>query len=253
MYRKFTWKPDIPDIRDYSFNRLTADIKYSSPASLSLRRWCSEVEDQQYLGSCTANAIVGMLEFNRNYHKLGSMNFSRLFVYYNERVLGDNIYEDTGAYLRDGMKTLLLNGACSSIDWPYDLRNWKTKPPISCYQNALGHVVKSYYRLNTIDQMKTAIANAHPFVFGFAVYDSFMSDAVASTGVVPMPNTSETMLGGHAVMAIGYDDSTQMFLVRNSWGKNWGIPERLLNGYCYMPYAYLADRNLSDDFWTITI
>jgi C1A family cysteine protease len=253
MNRKLSWKPDIPDIRDYPFSKLSG-VTYSAiglPKAINLRRWCSEVEDQQNIGSCTANAIVGMLEFNLCYRKLPYQNLSRLFLYYNERVLGENVTVDSGAYLRDGVKTLALNGVCSAGEWPYDLRKWKTQPPIRCYQNSLVNRISSYYRLDTLDEMKTALANAHPFVFGFAVYESFMSAAVANTGTVPMPATTEKMLGGHAVMVMGYDDESQRFLVRNSWGKNWGIKDGNLQGYFTMPYEYLTNRNLSDDFWTV--
>ena len=253
MRRKLSWKPDIPDIRDYSIDKMGLDRYGVSPSAVNLRRWCSAVEDQGVIGSCTANAIVGMLEYNRNRKGIGGVNLSRLFLYYNERVLGENIYEDTGAYLRDGVKTAALNGVCRSDVWPYRVNYWKARPPMGAYVDGLNYTVSRYYRLQTLEDMKTTLANGHVFVFGFAVYDSFMSDQVAYTGIVPMPTTSERLLGGHAVMACGYDDSTQMFLIRNSWSRYWGIQEGNLGGYCYMPYTYLADRNLSDDFWTITL
>ena len=192
-----------------------------------------------------------MLEFKRNYKKLTNLNFSRLFLYYNVRIIEDSVDEDSGAYIRNGFKSLNMNGICTADQWPYDLRKWKTKPPKSSYLDALDFTISRYYRLNTIEEMKTSLANGHPFVFGFAVYTSFVSSQIANTGIVPMPLQSENMLGGHAVMAIGYDDATQRFLIRNSWGKDWGIRDGNLQGYFTMPYEYLANRSLSDDFWTI--
>lgn len=257
--RKLSWKPDLPDQRDYTFTKLVeSNTKYSAissslPPNISLRKWCSAIEDQQTLGSCTANAIVGMVECMRNYKKIGGINLSRLFVYFNERVIEDTVNEDSGAYIRDGIKSIYLNGICKTVSWPYRLSYFKTKPTSECYKDALNYTISSYYRLNTIDDMKTALANGHPFVFGFSVYDSFVTQQIANTGIVPMPSSTEKLLGGHAVTAIGYDDSKQMFLIRNSWGTSWGLKEGNLGGYFYMPYQYLSDRNLSDDFWTIII
>lgn len=255
MIRKLAWKPDIPDQRDYKYSNLVQQKLISTagtlPSRINLRRWCSEVEDQQYLGSCTANAIVGMIECRRNYEKKGGLNFSRLFNYYNERVFIHMEQVDSGAYLRDGVKSARMSGICLANDWPYDLRKWKTEPSDSAYRNAINYRISKYCRINTLDEMKLSLATGRPFVFGFAVYDSFMSQQVASTGIVPMPSSGERMLGGHAVMAIGYDDVTGKFLVRNSWGKRWGLKDNHLQGYCWMPYDYLTNRGLSNDFWTI--
>jgi C1A family cysteine protease len=246
---KYTWKPDLPDRRDYTFATLAAAKNFtpSTPASVDLRKWCSSVEDQKNLGSCTANALVGVLEINENLNKKKFVDYSRLFLYYNERVLEGSVQEDSGAMLRDGVKTLSKQGVCNELDWPYTVSKFRNKPSAKCYTNALANKITGYYRLYTLSDMKTALTNNHAFVFGFSVYDSFISDGVTATGVVPMPNNNESLLGGHAVCAVGYNDATQRFLIRNSWGTNWGM-----QGYFTMPYEYLTDRNLSDDFWTIT-
>lgn len=256
MRRKLSWKPDLPDQRDFTFERMTLDQKVTTitlPTSINLRRWCTSVEDQGVLGSCGANAIVGMMEFNQCKSGNGGsklVQLSRLFNYFNSRVLGDNINEDSGVYLRDAIKTVKLNGVAPAVDWPYRVNYWKAQPPLIAYANALQFRIDRYYRLETLNDMKTTLANGRMFIFGIAVYDSFLSYNVANTGIVPMPSSNETMWGGHAMAAIGYDDSTQRFLVRNSWGKPWGIKDGNLQGYCTIPYEYLENRNLSDDFWT---
>ena len=156
--------------------------------------------------------------------------------------------------IRDGIKSVVKQGVCPEDlpgtpagEWPYVIRKFTAKPPKACYTVAMKHQVVSYRRLSqTLNQMKGCLASGYPFVFGFAVYESFETTAVAKTGKVPMPRTGEAMLGGHAVTAVGYNDADQRFIVRNSWGSKWGK-----KGYCFMPYAYLTDPDLAADFWTI--
>jgi C1A family cysteine protease len=130
--------------------------------------------------------------------------------------------------------------------WPYVIPQFTTKPTPACYADARKHLITSYHRILTLDEMRACLAEGYPFAFGFTVYDSFESDRVAKTGVLNMPKPDETVMGGHAVLAVGYDDGQKRFIVRNSWRDDWGK-----KGYFTMPYDYLADRNLSDDFWTI--
>jgi len=257
--RKYGWRPDVPDYRDYEFSKLLSLKSYKNvelPKSVNLRDCCSPVEDQGSLGSCTANALVGLMEYNQcfnNNQNKNTIDLSRLFVYYNERVLINTIDIDSGAFLRDGIKTLSSDGVCTESDWKYDLNLWKEKPLEECYVKAKNNVISSYYRLNTLMDMKQALANGNPFVFGFSVYSNFESPEVAHTGILNMPGQLESSRGGHAVMCIGYDDDTQRFLVRNSWGTKWGLKTPGLEGHYTMPYEYLTNRNLSDDFWTIII
>jgi len=156
------------------------------------------------------------------------------------------INSDSGAMIRDGIKSTVKQGICSEKTWPYVIGQFKKKPPSQAYVEALSHQVTVYSSIISLNDMKQCLAQGFPFVFGFTVYESFESDVVAKTGVVPMPKRGESVLGGHAVVAVGYDDSTQRFMVRNSWGKGWGLA-----GYCTMPYQYLNSR-LASDMWRVT-
>jgi C1A family cysteine protease len=253
---RYGWSPDLPDHRDllYAVPPATA---VALPPTVDLRPNCPPVYDQGQLGSCTANAIGGAIEFDQIKQKLPEFTPSRLFIYYNERVIEHSVTSDAGAQIRDGIKTVAAKGVCAETSWPYDDTNknpapcpsckYAKKPPKSCYKEALNHKVQLYQRLiPVLNTLKGCLASGYPFVFGFTVYASFESPEVAKTGIVPMPSTNEQVVGGHAVMAVGYDDSTREFIVRNSWGTTWGI-----KGYFKMPYAYLMDSNLADDFWTI--
>lgn len=243
----YGWVPDRPDQRDKLYSAIAAPPKVL-PAKVDLSAQCSPVEDQGQLGSCTANALVGNLEFLERKAGHAVADLSRLFIYYNERAMEGTIGEDAGAAIRDGVKSLVKQGVCTEKKWPYQIAKFTAKPSPACYKEAANHQVNSYHRILTLEQMKQCLAEGYPFVFGFTVYESFESPAVAKTGTLNLPKTSEKNLGGHAVCAVGYDDKTQRFLVRNSWGADWG-----LKGYFTMPYAYASNNNLADDFWTIRV
>jgi C1A family cysteine protease len=244
--RSYGWLPDVPDHRDYL---LSAVLKAPEkiPASVDLSATCSKIEDQGALGSCTANALAGALEFLEKKDKIKPFkDFSRLFIYYNERAIEKTIKSDSGAMLRDGIKTLAKQGVCTENSWPYDIAQFAKKPVPACYKEGLDHQITSYRRILTVDEMRSCLAEGYPFVFGFSVYEGFESKAVAKSGIVDMPKPGERCLGGHAVMAVGYNNAEKRFLIRNSWGVRWGK-----KGYFTIPYEYLGNRNLSDDFWTI--
>jgi C1A family cysteine protease len=252
--KHYGWVHDLPDARDHLY-AAPAPVIGGLPSSADLRPQCPPVYDQGELGSCTGNAIAGAIQFERLRQKLPSSEFtpSRLFIYYNERVIEHTVSSDSGAQIRDGIKTVVQQGACFEDSpqnaWPYDIAKFATPPDPGCYQIARTDEVASYARVAQIaNQMKGCLAAGFPFVFGFTVYQSFESPAVTKTGTVPMPSPSEQVVGGHAVMAVGYDDTQQRFIVRNSWGPAWGQ-----KGYCTMPYAYLTDPNLASDFWTIRL
>ena len=241
----YGWQPDLPDHRD----KLYSAIKPKGvrlPPSVDLCAGCSPVENQRTLSSCTANALVGALEFLEKKTGAPFVDLSRLFVYYNERVIEGDVNSDKGAYLRDGIKSLAKQGVCPEPLWPYKIAAVKKKPLAGCYKAAAQHMITSYHRLSTVDEMRACLAEGFPFVFGFTVYEAFEGAQIAETGVLNMPAASEKNVGGHAVMAVGYDDAAKRFLIRNSWDTDWGQA-----GYFTMPYDYLGSRDLSDDFWTI--
>lgn len=241
------WLPDLPDQRDIMY-AAPMSVMLQLPAAVDLRTQCPPVYDQGHLGSCTANALTGAYEFDLKKQQKQDFMPSRLFVYYNERALINTVNSDSGAYIRDGIKTMNLQGVCPEKDWVYDIAKFTVKPSTQCYTEAKTCQVKSYQRLvNSLNQLKGCLADGFPFVFGFTVYESFFSDQVKKTGMVPMPKPDEKVEGGHAVCAVGYDDSKSVFIVRNSYGTNWGA-----KGYFYMPYAYITS-NLCSDFWTIRL
>lgn len=242
---KYGWIPDLPDQRDFSYVRLAVALP-PLPKAVDLRARCSPVEDQGKIGSCTACALVGNLEFLKVRTLKKVINFSKLFLYYNERAIRHTQRLDSGASLRDGIKTLVKIGDCQESFWPYSVSKLAVKPPSNAYTDALHYQITSYYRLHTLDEMKHAIGSGYPFVFGFVVYESFESKKVRQTGIVPMPESDERVVGGHAVCAVGYDDIMKWFIVRNSWGSGWGD-----HGYCYMPYSYVTTSSLAADYWTI--
>jgi len=243
----YGWIRDLPDARDFIYAAPLIRFPQGLPQSIDLRSLCPPVYDQGQLGSCTANGISGAIEFDQ--HKLGTAEFapSRLFIYYNERVIEGTVNQDSGAQVRDGIKVVSTLGAPPETDWPYDITKFAQKPPAVAYTDAKKDLVSAYSRVNqNLLQMQGCLADGYPFVFGFTVYESFESPTVAQTGIVPMPASGEKVLGGHCVCAVGYDDSTRTFIIRNSWGPGWG-----LKGYCTMPYEYLLNAQLASDFWTI--
>ena len=247
--KHYGWQPDLPDHRDFQF-AVRPILLRKLPAQIDLRKYCPKVYDQGQLGSCTANAIGAAFEFEQmKQNTKHDFIPSRLFIYYNERVIEKSVDSDNGAQIRDGIKSINKLGVCDEKIFPYDINKFTHKPSQACYSSALKHQVTSYHRLTQkLANMKGCLAEGYPFVFGFTVYDEFESEAVSKTGKLNMPKSSEQLVGGHAVMAVGYDDKTKRFIVRNSWGNTWGQ-----KGYFTMPYDYLFNNNLADDFWTIRL
>jgi C1A family cysteine protease len=245
---RYGWRPDTPDARDHTFAAPPPVVAVLKPhVDLSTTKSMPAVLDQGQLGSCTANSLAAMLAFVSKKDGFSGAVSSRLFIYYNERVIEGTVKQDAGAELRDGMKSVATVGAPPETDWPYVITKFATKPPAKAYKDALKHEAIQYLRVSQDPtQLRGCLAAGYPFVFGFSVYSSFESPAVAKSGVVNMPAAGESMIGGHAVCAVGYDDPSQRFIVRNSWGPKWGM-----SGNFTIPYSYLMSAGLASDFWTV--
>jgi C1A family cysteine protease len=242
MKRIYGWKRDLPDSRDFLYSAIQPKLKL--PRKVDLRNTCSAVENQEDIGSCTANAIVGGLEYLECKNHTNFYDISRLFIYYNERVLEGTVQEDAGALIRDGIKTLVKYGYCSENLCPYITKDFTKKPTRKAYNEAKQHKITSYHAVRNLKEMLKCLAEGYPVIFGFTVYEGFESEEIAKTGIANMPKENESTVGGHAVLAVGYNQETKRILVRNSWGEGWGD-----KGYFTLPYEYV--EKLADDFWTI--
>lgn len=243
------WIADVPDHRDRHYEA-PAKIARKLPRHVDLREKCPPVYNQGRLHSCTANAIAAAIQFEQM-KRAPTQVFrpSRLFIYYNERALERSIPSDSGAQIRNGMKTIAQKGVCPEHLWPYRPRRFRDRPHRKSYAAAAKHPCVEYYRVHrTLKDMKACLASGYPFVFGFSVYESLHSKTVARTGRGAMPAKRDQMRGGHAVLAVGYDERERHFIVRNSWGKRWAI-----GGYFTLPFDYLLHHHLSEDFWTIRL
>jgi C1A family cysteine protease len=266
----FGWVRDALDPRDRVFSAPLAKLQ-ALPPSVDLVAEVPdlfpEVYDQGRIGSCTGNAIAGAVQFERRKQNKQNpdpafQDFvpSRLFIYYYERLKEKTVPLDAGAQIRDGMKTIAQLGVCPEADWPYDDTPADNEthlfppgakdamlPNINANKAAKGVTAISYWRINqSLSQLKGCLADGYPFVFGFNIYDTIYDEDGQPKTTFPLPSTADRQLGGHAVLAVGYDDGTQCFKLRNSWG-----PNVQANGYFFMPYAYLTDANQSSDFWTL--
>lgn len=254
----------FPDHRDFTYAAPRRPI-HAAPTTVDLRSRCPEVYDKGRIGSCTANAIAAALEFAMMKQGEKAFTPSRLFIYYNERYTERTVHSDAGAHIRTGIKSVAKQGDCPESMWTYDDTpadpqtnlfppgaKAATKPDTKCYTEAKKHQALNYLSVaRNLADMKGCLSEGFPFVYGFTVFESFESREVATgpeAGWVPMPKADEQMLGGHAVLAVGYDDDNRVFICRNSWGPDWGD-----QGYFFMPYSYLLDDNLAADFWTIRL
>jgi C1A family cysteine protease len=268
------WLPDYPDFRDYtaeekgSVKPMLAKVGVAKkaraklPASVDLRPWCSPVENQGAIGSCTANAAAGMVEYFERRAFGKHLDASRLFLYKATRNLL-HWKGDTGAFLRTTMGALVFFGVPPEEYWPYETGQFDQEPPAFCYAFAQSYRTLLYYRhdpagvsrASVLDRLKTHLAAGHPAMFGFTVYSSI--DQAETTGRIPEPVGRERIEGGHAVVAMGYDDAMAIansaggeasrgaLLIRNSWGKGWGEA-----GHGWLPYGYVL-RGLAEDFWSV--
>lgn len=261
------WQRDLPDIRDYQMD--TPDIQeimaksdvlkalIKPPAAKDLRAWCSPIEDQGSLSSCTANAGVGLMEYYQRRAFGKYFDGSRLFLYKATRNL-EGWTGDTGAYLRSTMKAMVLFGIPPERYWPYQIGQFDVEPTAFCYSFGQSFKTIKYYRIDppgtstskVLSAIRRNLAAGLALMFGFTVYSSIPPVGTGS-GDIPFPGPAERVLGGHAIVAVGYDDKKQIgkekgaLLIRNSWGTEWGE-----QGYGWLPYAYV-ESGLAVDFWSL--
>jgi C1A family cysteine protease len=245
----YGWKPGLPDARDYKYSIVHRE-KVSQPGSVNLQSLCSSVYDQLDIGSCTANCLAGLYECLRKKEGLPTFTPSRLFIYWNERNIEGDVADDAGAIIGDGMQVLQKLGAPHESLWWYNTKKFAVKPAKGVYDDALKHKSGIYSKLDNsnLAELRNCLASGFPFVMGFTAYPSLESDAVAASGFLPMPGPKDKPIGGHAVLCVGYDNLKEAFLMRNSWGPDWG-----LKGYFWFPFSYATDTTLCDDFWTMRL
>lgn len=242
----YGWKRDTHDWRDWKFE--AHDCELNGESLISYRGKCGPIVDQGQLGSCTANAIEAALAFCEGKEGLPVMVRSRLFIYYNERNMEGTTDSDSGAEIRDGIKSINKLGSCPEEMWPYDISKFTEKPENKCYAVAKAHRTLKYERLNNtqLSDLLACLRRGFPFVFGVSVYSSFMSDDAKKTGDIPLPKEGEQLLGGHALLCVGYDTEKKLFQFQNSWSDDWGD-----EGYGTIPFGYLTNPGLASDFWVI--
>jgi hypothetical protein len=220
------------------------------PTAVDLRPWMTRVEDQGALGSCTSNAIVGALEYLIRRETGTATDLSRLFVYYNQRLWDDCVRDDAGAAIATGIRVLARLGVPTEKSWPYDRNLFAVQPPEEAYREASQLRVIDWWSVGLDPRnVRGCLAAGFPVVFGTRCTESFMHPPPG--GIVPMPGPGESANwrhGRHALLLVGYDDNEQLFVVRNSWGSDWGD-----FGYCYMPYAWVLNPDWTHSCWAVRL
>jgi C1A family cysteine protease len=212
-----------------------------------MRPACPEPYDQGNIGSSVAQAIAAGLEFSRRRQGLDVFTPSRLFIYYIAREADGREKVDAGATYRTALQAVNRYGFPPESAWPYNTAKLSQRPSRDAYRAAARHAAIAYKRVRgRLDHLKACLTEGYPVLLGFPVYNSIYRPEVAETGRVPVPPPGDPWIGGHAVMIVGYDDSEQVFIVQNSWGKNWGH-----DGFFYLPYAYISAHLKTEDFWTV--
>jgi C1A family cysteine protease len=250
MPRRYGWIRDHPDQRDRLYSAPPRqEPEPELPPKVTLRPDWPGILDQGDLGSCVWNAISSAFLFCLARQSAQIFQPSRLFGYYNTRLMEGSIDSDAGCMIRDAVKSLASQGVCDEKQWPYLPARFARKPTLSCYKHALGHQSLEYFRLlQDLWMIRACLVEGFPFVVGISLYQSFEGMTVAKTGRVPLPKPAERMVGGHAVTVIGYDDRARRFHLANSWGEAWGD-----RGFFTLPYAYLTNPDLAADLWTLRV
>ncbi len=226
---------------------LTLSSSSPLPERIDLRGFCSPVEDQEDIGSCAANAVVGALEYHQRRGGQSMTDLSRLFVYYNARKLADKENEDAGTYIHHAMAAVLAFGACPESMWPYQKAMWPTKPVQACYEAAMEFEAISYARTPLGPACKSVLCAGLPVVFGAAIPAQMIQmEAGLSGRIKPRNGDWPAPGGGHAMLIVGFDDREAAWLVRNSWGTDWGD-----GGYAWIPYSVMERYGIPSQYWVI--
>lgn len=242
-WHKFKVRAGINDWRDFSYASSNNPLR----EVVDLRPWSSPVENQAHLGSCTGQAVVGAYELMvKKQYPEQFEDLSRLFVYYNARLIEGNVDEDEGAYIRDAVKAVNKYGICAESFWPYDIELFAMTPPISSYTDARNRTIKKYYRVEGLKNILDALSNDYPVVAGMQVYSSFDDIEAIENFILPMPTVKDDIIGGHAVVIVGYDLLKKLVLCRNSFGPDW-----CRGGHFWVPFEYV--RNNFSDCWIFDI
>lgn len=243
------WVPDSKDVRDYSFCSDRSQPVTHFPVAYTLRDRMPPVLDQGHLGSCTANAIANAMRYCEKKEAKPDVARSRLFIYFNERKMEGTVGSDSGAQIRCGIKTINRTGACPESEWPYDVSKFTECPPEKAYKDAKGCRALKYMRVRQdLASIKHALISDYPVIFGFKVFSSMETEAVKSSGDIPLPDPKkgDTLLGGHCILIVGYREKDKRFLIQNSWGEDWGDA-----GFGTIPYDYVTNPELASDFWVV--
>lgn len=245
-FNPYGWSPDLPDHRDKILKYPRAK---KLPTKIDLRDLCPPVYDQAGLGTSTICAVLSAYQLNQKRILSGDLIIpSRLFTYYNTRISHNSVDRDSGCSIRDCLKTINKYGLCSESIWPYDPANLFNKPLTLCYEKSIGKNTLTFHRIIQIhDQIKSALADGQPIIFGMSIFPSFLNKNVADTGIVPMPDPNEAILGGHSALLVGYDDDESYWIVLTSWGEKFGD-----KGFLYLPYDYFfKEKKFVTDLWVL--
>jgi C1A family cysteine protease len=241
----FACHPDPIDSRDLYADQVMLEPTTVIKRQVDLTPKFSMIENQGELGSCVAQSIVGAIEL---YEKTDNtfIDRSRLYVYYNGRLIMGTVNEDSGMYVRDALKACQKYGVCVESIWPYELKLWKTQPTKEAYADGANFKINKYLKLNENDvaQACSMLDKGVPVIFGQYCFNSITSTKILNDGILEMPSSDEKNQGGHCTVLVGYDLDTQYFKVRNSWGNAWGK-----GGYYFMPFQFYQDYTFSP--WVI--
>lgn len=246
----YGWKRDLPSPFDPVHEHMLLSAAPIVPEADNRPHWPAPY-DQGALGSCTGNGLGGGVHYVLKKEGLVDAKWlpARNFVYWNERSAEGTVMSDAGANIRDGVRVIQNKGVPDEKLWPYSVENFTQRPSALAFKDALKHRALSAGRVaQTHTDLRMATSQGYNIVFGFSVFESFESDEVARTGIVPMPAHGEDLLGGHCAVLVGHSDSRKRYIGRNSWGLDWGI-----KGYFEIPYDFIENPQLASDFWVVKV